>query len=109
MGYDVRCFNTICNATQERQAEAKKIASNVDAMIVIGDSKSSNSLKLYEICSSVNKNTFFIENKSDLPLKKLSNCTTIGVVASASAPGQIIREVMVIMNEKQNETMKCLN
>lgn len=97
-------MDTLCSITTTRQEKAFECAKNVDAMMVIGDSKSSNSLKLYEICSSVNKNTFFIENKSDLPLKKLSNCNTIGVVASASAPGQIIREVMVIMNENQNET-----
>ena len=100
----VEVMDTLCGITSKRQEKAFECAKNVDAMIVIGDSKSSNSLKLYEICSSVNKNTFFIENKSDLPLKKLSNCNTIGVVASASAPGQIIREVMVIMNENQNET-----
>lgn len=101
---NVEVLDTLCGITARRQEKALECAKNVDAMVVIGDKKSSNSLKLYEICASANKNTFFIENKSDLSLKKLRNCNTIGVVASASAPGQIIREVMVIMNENQNET-----
>ena len=50
LGYDVRCFNTICNATQERQAEAKEIASNVDAMIVIGDKKK---LQYWQACGNM--------------------------------------------------------
>ena len=41
-GYDILVLNTICNATQERQVEARRIASEVDAMIVIGGRHSSN-------------------------------------------------------------------
>ena len=51
-GYDILVLNTICNATKERQEEAREIASRVDAMIVIGDKKSSNTQKLFEICSN---------------------------------------------------------
>ena len=50
-GYDISVLNTICNATRERQTEARSIAKEVDAMIVIGDKHSSNTQKLYEICS----------------------------------------------------------
>ena len=49
-GYDISVLNTICNATRERQTEARSIAKEVDAMIVIGDKHSSNTQKLYEIC-----------------------------------------------------------
>ena len=55
-GYDIIVLNTICNATQERQEEAKEIAGQVDAMIVIGGSRSSNTQKLYEICKKECKN-----------------------------------------------------
>ena len=50
-GYDISVLNTICNATKERQTEARSIAKEVDAMIVIGDKHSSNTQKLFEICS----------------------------------------------------------
>ncbi|MGE5329750.1 MAG: 30S ribosomal protein S1 [Deltaproteobacteria bacterium] len=59
-------FNTICNATEERQEEAKKIASEVDVMIVIGDPQSSNSRKLYDICKKYCERTYFIENADQL-------------------------------------------
>ena len=49
--YDIIVLNTICNATKERQEEAYDIAKRVDAMIVIGDKRSSNTQKLFEICS----------------------------------------------------------
>ena len=100
LGYDVRCFNTICNATQERQAEAKKIASNVDAMIVIGDKKSSNTGKLVEICQEECKNTVFIQTLEDLDYDALLSVDSVGITAGASTPKHIIEEVQNIVRSK---------
>ena len=100
LGYDVRCFNTICNATQERQAEAKNIASNVDAMIVIGDKKSSNTGKLVEICQEECKNTFFIQTLEDLNYDALLSVDSVGITAGASTPKHIIEEVQNIVRSK---------
>ena len=60
-GYDISVVNTICNATEERQTEAKEIAAKVDAMIIIGGRHSSNTRKLYEICSRECADTYFIQ------------------------------------------------
>ena len=60
---DIR--NTICNATRERQESCAELASQVDAMIVIGDEHSSNSRKLYEIAKKNNKNSVIIENSKN--------------------------------------------
>ena len=100
LGYDVRCFNTICNATQERQAEAKKIASNVDTMIVIGDKKSSNTGKLVEICQEECKNTVFIQTLEDLNYDALLSVDSVGITAGASTPKHIIEEVQNIVRSK---------
>ena len=100
LGYDVRCFNTICNATQERQAEAKEIASNVDAMIVIGDKKSSNTGKLVEICQEECKNTVFIQTLEDLDYGALLSVDSVGITAGASTPKHIIEEVQNIVRSK---------
>ena len=100
LGYDVRCFNTICNATQERQAEAKNIASNVDAMIVIGDKKSSNTSKLVEICQEECKNTVFIQTLEDLDYSALLSVDSVGITAGASTPKHIIEEVQNIVRSK---------
>ena len=65
-GYDIIVLNTICNATEERQTEAAKIARNVDAMIVIGGRNSSNTQKLFEICKNECNNTYYIQTVKDL-------------------------------------------
>ena len=65
-GYDIVVLNTICNATEERQSEAQQIASVSEAMIVIGDKKSSNTQKLFEICKNECENTYYIQTSSDM-------------------------------------------
>lgn len=92
-GYNVRCMNTICNATHERQAEAKAIAAKADIMIVIGGKSSSNSAKLYEICRKECANTHFIQTWRDLNLSPAGNEQIIGITAGASTPKNIIEEV----------------
>ena len=92
-GYDILVLNTICNATQERQVEAARIASQVDAMIVIGGRHSSNTQKLYEICLKECENTFYIQTLGDLDPDSVSSVRSVGITAGASTPNQIIEEV----------------
>lgn len=92
-GYDILVLNTICNATQERQVEAGRIASEVEAMIVIGDKNSSNSQKLYEICQKQCQNTYFIQTLGDLNPECVNSVRSVGITAGASTPNQIIEEV----------------
>ena len=92
-GYDIIVLNTICDATQKRQAEAKKIASQVDAMIVIGGKTSSNTQKLFEICKKECENTCYIQTLKDLDLSKLWSINSVGITAGASTPNKIIEEV----------------
>ena len=85
--------NTICNATEERQTEAKEIASEADVMIVIGGAHSSNTRKLYEICSKECAQTCFIQSLADLKLKLAKSVRLVGITAGASTPKNIIEEV----------------
>ena len=94
-GYDILAVNTICNATEERQAEAGELSSRVDAMIVIGGKTSSNSQKLYEICKNQCENTYFIQTVKDLPLDELEGFQSLGITAGASTPNNIIQEVLL--------------
>lgn len=91
--YDIIVVNTICNATNERQLEARKIAKSVDTMIVIGGKSSSNTQKLYEICKEECENTFFIQTVEDMKNLKLLPSKAIGITAGASTPKNIIEEV----------------
>ncbi len=107
-------FDTICNVTEERQTEAAQLASESDAMIVIGSRGSSNTVKLYEICKSVCDNTFLLENASTLKEVKIPPCNNLSITAGASTPFSVIQEVKQTMSEKNfaellEESMKTLN
>lgn len=91
--YDRLVLNTICNATNERQAEAAEIAKTVDAMIVIGGKHSSNTQKLFEICKGVCKNTYYIQTLADLDSDSFQSIQCVGITAGASTPNKIIEEV----------------
>ena len=92
-GYNIIIRNTICNATEERQTEAREIAKRVDAMIVVGGSSSSNTRKLYEICKNECKDTYYIQTLNDLDMTSLGKADCIGITAGASTPNNIIEEV----------------
>ena len=92
-GYNIIIRNTICNATEERQTEAREIAKRVDAMIVVGGSSSSNTRKLYEICKNECKDTYYIQTLNDLDMTSLGKADCIGITAGASTPNNIIQEV----------------
>ena len=95
-------FNTICNSTTERQKEAKEIASSSDAVIVIGSKHSSNTQKLFTVCSQYCKNCYLVQTTSDLDIKTLKNFENVGVTAGASTPNSIINEVINILNNIDN-------
>ncbi|MCI5621528.1 MAG: 4-hydroxy-3-methylbut-2-enyl diphosphate reductase [Lachnospiraceae bacterium] len=92
-GYDIIVLNTICNATEERQTQSRALAKEVDAMIVIGGSNSSNTQKLFEICKEECENTYYIQTIADLDLQKLESIDNVGITAGASTPNNIIEEV----------------
>ncbi len=92
-GYDISVLNTICNATEERQNEARRIANEVDAMIVIGDKNSSNTQKLFEICTTECENTYYIQTSKDMDYRVLESVNNVGITAGASTPNNIIEEV----------------
>ncbi len=92
--YDKYVYNTICNATQERQVEARRIAVDADAMIVIGGRTSSNTQKLYEICKEECENTYYIQTLGDLDMQSLQSIGCVGITAGASTPQNIIEEVL---------------
>ena len=91
--YNIIVLNTICNATEERQTEAREIAKNVDAMIVIGDKNSSNTQKLFEICNTECEKTYYIQTSKDMDYQLLKSINNVGITAGASTPNNIIEEV----------------
>ena len=92
-GYHVVVTNTICSATKERQKEALELARRSDVMIVIGGKNSSNTQKLYDICLSQCKNTYYIQKLDDLVTVNFQSDSSVGITAGASTPNSIIEEV----------------
>lgn len=94
----LKIFDTICNATEKRQSEAKLLAAENDAMIVVGGRHSSNTTKLVKICQTY-CDTFFVESAKELHEVDWSGYNRIGVTAGASTPAYIIKEVHKTMSE----------
>lgn len=96
-------FDTICSATEERQAEAQALSQKNDAMIIIGGRQSSNTAKLRAVCAP-NCPTYLIETAQELDGIDLSPFRTVGVTAGASTPDSIIKEVLKTMSENLTQT-----
>ena len=103
--YNIHVCQTICNATEERQTETRELASQVDAMIVIGGKNSSNTQKLAEISRQACENTYYIQTLDDLDLAAFESVRRVGITAGASTPSNIIKEVHDSMSEENFEQM----
>jgi len=93
-------FDTICEATEKRQKEALALAQNCDAMVVIGDEKSSNTGRLAAICRQVCDTVCLIDNAGELDMSRFNGAIAIGITAGASTPSWIIKEVNNKMSEE---------
>lgn len=91
---EVRVFNTICDATFENQDAARDLSKQVDIMIVIGGKNSSNTKQLHNICLENCKDSYLIENSSELDKSWFDDKTICGLTAGASTPDWIIQQVV---------------
>lgn len=85
-------FDTICNATNERQEEAMRLAESCDVMIIVGGRQSSNTAKLKAVCENCCQ-TYLIETAAELSSISFNGVNTVGITAGASTPAAIIKEV----------------
>ena len=95
-------FDTICNATSARQTEAAELSRNCDVMIVVGGRHSSNTKKLSEVCRMNCEKTYLVETADELNSEMTANASSVGIVAGASTPACIIKEVQQTMTENLN-------
>ena len=93
-------FDTICGATSKRQEEARQLAEKCSMMVVIGDSQSSNTKRLAELCREVRPRVQLIESAEELDLTGLPQADMVGITAGASTPAWIIKEVYDKMSEE---------
>jgi len=91
---EVRVFNTICNATFENQDATAKLAKEADIMVVIGGKHSSNTKQLHSIASNSCKDSYLIENETELQQEWFENKKLCGISAGASTPDWIVQNVI---------------
>lgn len=96
---NIELFNSICDTTQKRQKEAETLAKESDVVLVVGGKHSSNTEKLYTLCKKNCPKTYYIENITQLSLENIRTHDIISIVAGASTPDWLIREVKAHMNE----------
>ena len=93
-------FDTICGATSKRQWEAAELAKRCDAMIVIGDPKSSNTRRLAQLCQASCPLVVQTERGDEFTRKDFQHVKTLGITAGASTPEWIIKEVYNKMSDE---------
>lgn len=90
----LKIFNTICDATQKRQEEALRVAQEVEKIIVIGGYNSANTKRLAKLCQELGKPTLHIEQAGDLDTNFIKHTGSVGILAGASTPDWIIKDVI---------------
>ena len=99
--YEVRAYNTICNATSDRQGAALEVAEHVDVMLVVGGRNSANTRRLAEICAHAGVPTHLVEVAGEIDSTWFAGAKKVGVTAGASTPDWIIQEVIRKVEELQ--------
>ena len=99
---NLKIFDTICKATEFRQNEAAKLSAECQAMVVVGDAKSSNTGRLAMICREHCGKVYLVDNADELNAEDFRDVTAVGITAGASTPAWIIKEVNKTMNEITN-------
>lgn len=89
---EVRAYNTICQATFDRQEATLELAQEVDLLIVVGGRQSSNTNRLAEIAARYGE-CYHVEDASELQRGWFTGKGKIGIAAGASTPERVIREV----------------
>jgi len=105
---DIEINDTICLTTKNRQDEAICLAKSGNVVIVIGGNHSANTQKLYELCSKFCDRTYKIERAAELPLENIKQDDIINVVAGASTPDWLIREVIETMAQLNDDSENCI-
>ena len=100
-GIELRVINTICDATQKRQAAALELAGSVEVIVVVGGKGSANTRRLAEICSSRGVDTHLIETARELDRHWFEGKREVGVTAGASTPDEAIQEVLDTLNHME--------
>ncbi|MEE9443968.1 MAG: 4-hydroxy-3-methylbut-2-enyl diphosphate reductase [candidate division Zixibacteria bacterium] len=95
----IEVFNTICNATTQRQAAVVALAGKVDVILVVGSSSSANSKRLRSISEEICGRAYLINSARSLEPEWLDGVTDVGLTAGASTPEYLVDEVISYLQD----------
>lgn len=99
----------ICYATQNRQDAVKQLSLECEIVLVIGSKTSSNSNRLKELAEKCGTKSFLIDDKSDINIEELKQTMSVGITAGASAPEEIVQEVISFLYPLGYKTVRNLS
>jgi 4-hydroxy-3-methylbut-2-enyl diphosphate reductase len=105
---DLHAFCTICDTTRQRQTEAEMLAKHCTRIFVLGSEISANTCALRDLCKKACKKVEIIDNIGKIPLAKIKHDDIIGIIAGASTPTAMIREVKQVMSELEKTTVETI-
>lgn len=105
---DLHAHCTICDTTRQRQAEAEMLAKRCTRIFVLGSETSANTCALLDLCKKTCKNAEIIDEIGKIPLAKIKHDDIIGIIAGASTPKAMIREVKQVMSELEKTTVETI-
>lgn len=105
---DLEIHRTVCDTTRLRQEEARILSEKCDVMLVLGSKSSANTKALKSVCEQNCANTKMLDNSAQIPLALLNSNVIIGLVAGASTPDRMIREVIQGMSELEQTTIEAI-
>lgn len=97
---EIRIFNTICGDAEYRQDAARRLARDVDLMLVVGGRHSANTRRLYEVCRKILAGTYLIETEAEIKEGWLKGASDVGIASGASTPDWIIDRVIDAVKSK---------
>ena len=105
---EVRAVNTICNDTEERQDDARALAREVDAVLVVGGKNSANTRHLAEICREIQPRTWHVETEQELDREWFRGCRVVGISAGASTPDWVVEGVAARLRDMDEPARPAL-
>ena len=90
-------YNTICTQVSHKEPSLKKFAAEHDVILFVSGKKSSNGLFLYELCKSINPNTYFISDKNEIKKDWFLNAGSAGICGATSTPMWLMEDIAEIV------------
>ena len=98
-GYEIKANDTICRQVSSRDEDLRKFVINYDCVVFVSGKKSSNGKVLFEVCKSINPNTYFVSSEEELSLEMFSPGNTVGICGATSTPLWLMEKIKAVLEK----------